>query len=284
MRSPLENENENRREKEISFVENDFLSWKRWIRLNTIIVSIQCREAVGVAIGFRPNCHPKPNGGCKCDIKSGGIDTLVEFASDEELATADNKKKLNEEINKKYGDFKENCFPKPSGGCKCNVDLGHGEQVMEYSSNAECRKSIEDKNPAPMCKIFEYLEKTAQNKANLNEEIEGKFGNFKENCFPKPSGGCRCNEKDAHGNEVVTSYNNAAECKINRISRDVGVATQRQPLNANVYQQKVRSRDPPRCLCVVGKTAEGRDITERRMKDSDCKCKEGERGPGCQAA
>nr|AAT02162.1 hypothetical protein L3ni51 [Dictyocaulus viviparus] len=279
------------------------------------IQHVECREAVGVAIGFRPNCHPKPNGGCKCDIKSGGIDTLVEFASDEEckkpteLATADNKKKLNEEINKKYGDFKENCFPKPSGGCKCNVDLGHGEQVMEYSSNAECRKSIE--------------EKTAQNKANLNEEIEGKFGNFKENCFPKPSGGCRCNEKDAHGNEVVTSYNNAAECKINRISRDVGVATQRQPLNANVYQQKVRSRDPPSqnvrdpvreraqanyaavldelhnkfkglkegcfprpkgCLCVVGKTAEGRDITERRMKDSDCKCKEGERGPGCQAA
>lgn len=38
------------------------------------------------------------------------------------------------------------------------------------------------------------------------------------------------------------------------------------------------------CLCTIGKTPEGRDITERRMKDVDCKCKEGERGPGCPAA
>lgn len=107
------------------------------------------------------------------------------------------------------------------------------------------------------------------------------------------------------------------------MKRDVGVATQRQPVNTNVNQQKVRSRDPPSqnvrdpvreraqenykavlnelhnkfkglkegcfprpkgCLCVIGKTTEGRDITERRMKDSDCKCKEGERGPGCPAA
>ncbi|VDM56207.1 unnamed protein product, partial [Angiostrongylus costaricensis] len=218
------------------------------------------REA-GVALGYRPNCHPKPEGGCKCDIKSG-----------------------------------------PSGGCKCNVDLGRGEQVVEYSNDAECKKSIE--------------EQTAEHKTELNEEIKEKFGEFKENCFPKPSGGCKCNEKDAEGNEVVTAYNNV------RVKRDVGVATQRQPVNTNVYQQKVRGRDPPSqnvrdpvreraqenyravlnelnmkfkglkegcfprpkgCLCVIGKTAEGRDITERRMKDSDCKCKEGERGPGCPA-
>lgn len=40
---------------------------------------------------------------------------------------------------------------------------------------------------------------------------------------------------------------------------------------------------PKGCLCVIGKTPEGRDITERRMKDVDCKCKEGERGPECPA-
>ncbi|KAE9421763.1 hypothetical protein Angca_000702 [Angiostrongylus cantonensis] len=266
------------------------------------------REA-GVALDYRPNCHPKPGGGCKCDIKSGAGDTEIEFSTDDEckkpveMVTADNKKKLNEEIHQKFGGFKENCFPKPSGGCKCNVDLGHGEQVVEYSSDAECKKSIE--------------EQTAEHKTELNEEIKEKFGEFKENCFPKPSGGCKCNEKDVEGNEVVTAYNNVAECRISRVTRDVGVAVQRQPVNTNVYQQKVRGRDypsqnvrdpvreraqenyravlnelnmkfkglkegcfprPKGCLCVVGKTPEGRDITERRVKDSDCKCKEGEKG------
>ncbi|CAJ0600865.1 unnamed protein product [Cylicocyclus nassatus] len=28
---------------------------------------------------------------------------------------------------------------------------------------------------------------------------------------------------------------------------------------------------PKGCLCVIGKTAEGRDITERRMRDADCR-------------
>ncbi|KIH49443.1 hypothetical protein ANCDUO_20482 [Ancylostoma duodenale] len=96
--------------------------------------------------------------------------------------------------------FKDNCFPKPSGGCKCNVDLGKGEEVVEYSSDDQCKKSVESQ--------------TAENKKELNQEIKEKFGDFKENCFPKPSGGCKCNEKDAQGNEVVTAYNNPSECRI----------------------------------------------------------------------
>ncbi|VDD90670.1 unnamed protein product [Enterobius vermicularis] len=40
---------------------------------------------------------------------------------------------------------------------------------------------------------------------------------------------------------------------------------------------------PKGCLCVIGKDRDGRDITERRMKDEDCKCKPGERGNGCPA-
>ncbi|PIO63293.1 hypothetical protein TELCIR_15106 [Teladorsagia circumcincta] len=244
------------------------------------------------------------------------------------VVTAEHKKKLNKEIEQKFGAFKDNCFPKPSGGCKCNVDLGHGEEVVEYSADAQCKKSIESQ--------------TAEHKKELNEEIKDKFGDFKENCFPKPSGGCKCNEKDAHGNEVVTAYNNAEECKVSRVKRDVGVATQRQPSSVHQTHQKARARDQPSqnvrdpvrlsiyrlidllhlsklygfreraqanyaavldelhnkfkglkegcfprpkgCLCVIGKTAEGRDITERRMKDADCKCKEGERGHGCPAA
>ncbi|VDK71802.1 unnamed protein product, partial [Cylicostephanus goldi] len=163
------------------------------------------------------------------------------------------------------------------------------------------------------CSNFQItiLGQTADNKKQLNEEIKEKFGDFKENCFPKPTGGCRCNEKDAQGNEVVTAYNDAAQCKI-RSKRDVGATVQRQPATINQPAQKYRSRDQPSqnvrdpvreraqanyaavldelhnkfkglkegcfprpkgCLCVIGKTAEGRDITERRMKDADCKCK-----------
>uniref|UniRef100_A0A158P6Z4 Secreted protein n=1 Tax=Angiostrongylus cantonensis TaxID=6313 RepID=A0A158P6Z4_ANGCA len=212
-------------------------------------------------------------------VESGAGDTEIEFSTDDEckkpveMVTADNKKKLNEEIHQKFGGFKSN--------------------------------------------MKSYSEQTAEHKTELNEEIKEKFGEFKENCFPKPSGGCKCNEKDVEGNEVVTAYNNVAECRISRVTRDVGVAVQRQPVNTNVYQQKVRGRDypsqnvrdpvreraqenyravlnelnmkfkglkegcfprPKGCLCVVGKTPEGRDITERRVKDSDCKCKEGEKG------
>ncbi|EYC13074.1 hypothetical protein Y032_0045g1255 [Ancylostoma ceylanicum] len=267
-----------------------------------------------VGVGFRKNCVPKPSGGCKCSIKDGSVDTEIEFATDDdcrkpiEMVTADNKRKLGKEIEQKFGGFKDNCFPKPSGGCKCNVDLGHGEQVVEYSSDAQCKKSAE--------------RQTADNKKDLNQEIKDKFGSFRENCFPKPSGGCKCNEKDARGNEVVKTYNSASQCQI-RSKRDVAVGTQRQPANVNQSQQKYRQRDSPSqnvrdpvreraqanyaavldelknkfkglkegcfprpkgCLCVIGKTAEGRDITERRMNDADCKCREGERGPGCPAA
>ncbi|CAB3409584.1 unnamed protein product [Caenorhabditis bovis] len=268
---------------------------------------------------FKDNCYIKAGGGCKCDVKEGHDEvTTREFDNIDfckkpvELQTAENKKKLGDEIKQKFGAFKDNCFPKPSGGCKCNVDLGHGETVIEYSRDSDCKKAVEVK--------------TAEDKKNVNDEIKEKFGNFKENCFPKPSGGCKCNEKDANGNEVVTSYNNAEQCSV-RAKRDIGVQHQRQPSSVarasvkDLPQHQSRSqpnydvRDPVReraqanyaavvdelknkfkglkdgcyprprgCLCVIGKTPEGRDITERRMKESECKCAEGERGPGCPAA
>ncbi|WKY04394.1 hypothetical protein Q1695_005413 [Nippostrongylus brasiliensis] len=291
--------------------------WRSVLVLGLLVVAAEAinRRSAAAVLGFRPNCHPKPAGGCKCDVTEGEIVTEIEFDYNEdckkplEMVTADRKKAVNKEIEQKFGAFKDNCFPKPSGGCKCNVDLGHGEEVVEYSADAQCKKSLESQ--------------TAEHKTELNEEIKEKFGDFKENCFPKPSGGCKCNEKDSQGNEVVTAYNNVAECKVSRKKRDVGVATQRQPSSVHQTQQKLRPKDPPSqnvrdpvreraqanyaavldelhnkfkglkegcfprpkgCLCVIGKTAEGRDITERRMKDADCKCKEGEKGPGCPAA
>ena len=65
------------------------------------------------------------------------------------------------------------------------------------------------------CECFKiFAVETMLNKGLLNEEIEEKFGAFKENCFPKPSGGCRCNEKNARGEDTVATYNNDADCKI----------------------------------------------------------------------
>lgn len=40
---------------------------------------------------------------------------------------------------------------------------------------------------------------------------------------------------------------------------------------------------PKGCLCVIGKDVDGRDRTERRMKDADCKCASGDHSPGCPA-
>ncbi len=52
------------------------------------------------------------------------------------------------------------------------------------------------------------------NRIRVNQEIKQKFGDFKENCFPKPSGGCRCNEKDANGTDVEKKYDSEEECKV----------------------------------------------------------------------
>ncbi|CAI4223851.1 unnamed protein product [Auanema sp. JU1783] len=274
-------------------------------------------QAAAAAVALRPNCFITPEG-CSCNVKEGLEETVRSYYSVDdckkpvEVQTAENKNKLNAEIKAKFGAFKENCFPKPSGGCKCNVDEGQGETVREYSEDADCKVSLEAQ--------------TANNKKELNQEIKEKFGNFKENCFPKPSGGCKCTEKDSNGNEVVLTYNSAEQCSV-RSKREVNVGNDRT-INSQVQYDKTRARsqspdnlpsqnvrDPVReraqanyravveelnnkfkglkegcfprpkgCLCVVGKTAEGRDITERRMKDADCKCKDGEKGPGCPAA
>uniref|UniRef100_A0A914WAE6 Uncharacterized protein n=1 Tax=Plectus sambesii TaxID=2011161 RepID=A0A914WAE6_9BILA len=40
---------------------------------------------------------------------------------------------------------------------------------------------------------------------------------------------------------------------------------------------------PKGCLCVVGKAKNGTEITDRRMKEEDCKCAAGQTGPECPA-
>uniref|UniRef100_A0A183DGX4 Kazal-like domain-containing protein n=1 Tax=Gongylonema pulchrum TaxID=637853 RepID=A0A183DGX4_9BILA len=64
-----------------------------------------------------------------------------------------------------------------------------------------------------------FLAQTAIHKDELNQEIRRRYGDFKEDCFPKPSGGCRCNEKDAAGNVVVRRYDDEKQCKIPEVNR-----------------------------------------------------------------
>lgn len=64
-------------------------------------------------------------------------------------------------------------------------------------------------------KIFSA--QTIHNKKELNKEIKDKYGNFKEDCFPTPSGGCNCVESDAAGNRVVNKYDDSVQCKIPQV-------------------------------------------------------------------
>jgi len=198
-------------------------------------------------------------------------------------------------IQEKFSNFRENCFPRGSGGCKCTLkDSSGNEEVSTFNTDDECKKPVEVQ--------------TAENKKKLNEEFETKYGDLKENCFPRPRMGCRCVEKGANGEEVEKRYETDADCKVPaRRRRDL----QRQSSNGSADQNV---RDPVRdkaqanyalvieelknkfkglkegcyprpkgCLCVVGKDVDGRDITDRRMNDSDCKCQPNERSRECPA-
>ncbi|VDN59844.1 unnamed protein product, partial [Dracunculus medinensis] len=205
-------------------------------------------------------------------------------------------------IKQSYGDFKEDCFPRPSGGCRCNIKATDGHvTVRQFDSEDEC-------------KIPNNV--AVSQKQKVTEEIKKKYGDFKENCFPKPSGGCRCNEKHSNGSEIVATYNEEAKCKLPmRLKRGTATAQQmnirRRPLPSDNLHVKptddsIRTRAeanyakvldelhkkfqglkegcfprPRGCLCIIGKDGNGREITERRMNDADCKCKAGERGPEC---
>ena len=196
-------------------------------------------------------------------------------------------------IKAKFGDFKDGCFPRgSSNGCTCTAkNLDGSEATHTFNTDVECKKPIEVQ--------------TMENKAELNKEIVDKFGKMREECFPKPSGGCRCNEKDDQGNEVVKTYNNTHHCNgpVSRVKRGQGMSQDRPSQNVrdpirekaqanyaaviNELNEKFKGlREgcyprPKGCLCVTGKDVNGREITQRYMKDSDCKCKAG--SAGCPA-
>uniref|UniRef100_A0A1I8EPF3 Uncharacterized protein n=2 Tax=Wuchereria bancrofti TaxID=6293 RepID=A0A1I8EPF3_WUCBA len=191
-------------------------------------------------------------------------------------------------LRKMHNNLRENCFPRPSGGCACIVKQGDGVETVEnYDSNEQCRLDI--------------AAQTVHNKKQLNKEIKDRYGNYKQDCFLLPSGGCKCSERDEVGNEVVKKYDDGAHCKFSQ--KNKRTANEQPPQNArdpireraqanyraviNELNEKFKGLKegcfprPKGCLCVIGKDQDGRDITERRMKDRDCKCQPGERSHGC---
>jgi len=56
------------------------------------------------------------------------------------VQTAENKKKLNEEFEAKYGGMKDNCFPRPLRGCRCVEKDANGEEIEKrYEADADCK-------------------------------------------------------------------------------------------------------------------------------------------------
>uniref|UniRef100_A0A0N5AR73 EGF-like domain-containing protein n=1 Tax=Syphacia muris TaxID=451379 RepID=A0A0N5AR73_9BILA len=114
-----------------------------------------------------------------------------------------------------------------------------------------------------------------------------------ENCFLTTTKACFCVAPD----NSIHEARNPESCRSERRKRatttpDPVVEKARAGHSAVIQELKekfagLKEGCYPRvkgCLCVIGKDRDGRDITERRMKDADCKCKPGERGKGCPAA
>ncbi|VBB26482.1 unnamed protein product [Acanthocheilonema viteae] len=240
-------------------------------------------------------------------------------------------------LRKMHGNLRENCFPRPSGGCMCTVKQENGVETVEnYDSNEQCKLNITARlvhivafalveiliersvilsclrfiliyfpslqRAVPVDVLCGMMElQTMHNKKQVNEDLKDRYGNYKEDCFPTPSGGCKCIERNADGDKMVRKYDDETECKIpqkiKRIASERPSQNVRDPVREraqanyraviNELNEKFKGLKegcfprPKGCLCVIGKDQDGRDITERRMKDRDCKCQPGERGHGC---
>lgn len=116
------------------------------------------------------------------------------------MQTIANKAALNQEFKKTFGGLREGCFPRPKKGCRCvEKDANGNEETKLYDTPEQCQGPSAEAKEA---------------KAKLNEQFKQKFGNLKENCFPRPKKGCRCVSKDASGNEEIKLFDADSDCKV----------------------------------------------------------------------
>uniref|UniRef100_A0A0N5CGY1 Uncharacterized protein n=1 Tax=Strongyloides papillosus TaxID=174720 RepID=A0A0N5CGY1_STREA len=151
-------------------------------------------------------------------------------------------------IQNAFGNFKDGCYPKPNGGCRCSINVNGAEEEQVFNNLDDCKKPVEVQ--------------TALNKIELNKEFKIVAGNMKDNCFPKPSGGCKCTEKDGDGNEIVVPYDDVAQCRENekRLKRRVQYGK---------YKSNCVAKSNGGCICTIKRS--GLDTTQTYTKDADCK-------------
>ncbi|KAF7634731.1 hypothetical protein Mgra_00005879, partial [Meloidogyne graminicola] len=168
-----------------------------------------------------------------------------------EEKTISNKKELNEEFNQKFKNLRDGCFPRPKGvGCRCVLKDNEGfDREQIFQSNEECR---EESSTVLRGKRRVTQTKEGEMPQTINRERTKTITNSKVDPV----------EERARQNYAAV---------INELKNKFA------GLREGCYPR------PKGCLCVIGKDATGREITSRRMKDSECKCTPGERSKECPA-
>lgn len=64
-------------------------------------------------------------------------------------------------------------------------------------------------------KLLFEIESVTLIKRDTAAMLRKMHGNLKENCFPRPSGGCVCTLKERNGIEIVENYDSDEQCKLN---------------------------------------------------------------------
>uniref|UniRef100_A0A915DIX9 Uncharacterized protein n=1 Tax=Ditylenchus dipsaci TaxID=166011 RepID=A0A915DIX9_9BILA len=195
-----------------------------------------------------------------------------------EVQTAENKKALNEQITRKYANFRDNCFPRGSGsGCRCSTTNSLGqEETISFDTDDKCNKRWRSR----LLKTRKQLTRSssrnmADSRRIASLDLAKAVDATKKTqlvrrwkCVMRLMPTARCVNP---GECVVKVRRSQSEPVINELKDKF------RGLKEGCYPR------PKGCLCVIGKNSEGRDITQRRLKDSDCKCQPNERSRDCPA-
>uniref|UniRef100_A0A915K163 Uncharacterized protein n=1 Tax=Romanomermis culicivorax TaxID=13658 RepID=A0A915K163_ROMCU len=75
--------------------------------------------------------------------------------------------------------------------------------ALVYSERVQHQTSVRQPNERRLSKIEETAH---ENHRKMIKEFKTKFGGLKDNCFPRPNGGCRCVEKGPDNQEKTVMY------------------------------------------------------------------------------
>ncbi|VDP05667.1 unnamed protein product [Soboliphyme baturini] len=135
---------------------------------------------------------------CKCNrFHIGCVKYTSEYGTSAYSFTERHRQVLNE-LKSRFHNLRPHCFPRPKNGCKC---AENGNEVA-YSTDDECR-IIKDHQRGK-----EIEEKAREGHKQVINELNSRFRDYREECFPRPKSGCRCTE---HGKQVT--YGTDAECR-----------------------------------------------------------------------